>query len=144
MAVRTYDPKQILVIVGGVPIGGYADGTFVKVSRKSDAYSMTTGCDGITSRAKSNDRSGSIVITLAQTSPSNKILTGFAVADEIANAGVVPVLIKDSAGDSAYVSGFAWVRKQPDGEFGKEVGNREWNMDAADLDIFTGGNLDNT
>lgn len=140
MAVRTYDPKKVLVIIGGVPMGGFADGEFVSVERSSDAFAKVTGADGITSRAKSNDRSGTMVLTLAQTSPSNRVLSGFALADEVANAGVVPILIKDAGGDSVYVSGFGWVKKQPPSTFAKEIGNRAWNLDLADLDVFTGGN----
>ena len=29
MAVRTYDPKQVIITVGGVPMSGFADGTFL-------------------------------------------------------------------------------------------------------------------
>ncbi len=143
MSVRTYDPKKVLIIVGGVPMGGFADGEFVTVERTSDAFTKVTGADGITSRAKSNDRSGSMVLTLAQTSPSNQILSGFALADEVANTGVVPVLIKDASGSSVFVSGFGWVKKQPASAFAKEIGNRAWTLDLADLDVFTGGNADN-
>jgi hypothetical protein len=142
MAVRTYDPKKVLVIIGGVPMGGFADGEFVSVERTTDSFTKVSGADGITSRSKSNDRSGSMVLTLAQTSPSNKVLSGFALADEVANTGVVPILIKDAGGDSIFVSGFGWVKKPPAATYAKEIGNRAWNLDLADLDVFIGGNSD--
>ena len=142
MSVRTYDPKQVLVIIGGIPMSGFADGTFVSVERTSDTFTKVSGADGIISRSKTNDRSGSLKFTSAQTSPSNDILTGIALADELANAGVVPVLIKDNSGRSVYVSAFGWVKKPPVSEFGKEITNREWTLDLADLDVFVGGNAD--
>jgi hypothetical protein len=142
MPVRTYDPKRCLVVIGGVPMGGFADGTFVSVERTSDTFTKVSGADGIVSRSKTNDRSGTLTLTLAQTSPSNDVLTGFARNDELTNTGIVPVTVKDLSGRSTYVAAFGWVKKPPTGEFGKEIADREWALDLADLDVFTGGNAD--
>lgn len=142
MPVRTYDPKQVSVLVNGIPIGGFADGTFIRAMRSNDMFTKQSGADGIVSRAKSNDLSGEITLTLAQTSPSNDVLSGIQLTDELSNNGVVPVLIKDNSGRSIYVSAFAWIRKHTEAEFGKEIANREWIFDCADLDTFTGGNPD--
>jgi hypothetical protein len=136
----TYDPKQVAVIVGGIPMGGFADGTFVTVERNSDAYTKVSGGDGIVSRAKSNDKSGSITFTIQQTSPSNDILSGFALLDEMSNNGIVPVIIQDFSGRTTAVSAFGWIKKSPKAEFSKEITNREWVIDCADLDIKHGGN----
>jgi hypothetical protein len=142
MPVRTYDPKQVSVLVAGVPIGGFADGTAISVIRSNDSYSKVSGADGVMSRAKSNDISGEVTLTLSQTSPSNDYLSSIQSLDSLSGTGVVPVLIQDNSGRSKYVSGFAWVRKPPDSEFGKEISNREWVLDCADLSFFTGGNPD--
>lgn len=141
MAVRTYDPKAIVVVVGGFPISGFADGTFVKVMRSNDAFSKSVGADGDTTRIKSNDKSGEVTITLAQTSQSNDILDSIAFRDELANAGVVPIVVKDLLGTSVFVSATGWVRKIPEAEFGKEAATREWVLDVSDLGVFVGGNL---
>lgn len=140
MPVRTYDPKQVKVIVGGVPMSGFADGTFVNVSRSNDSFSKISGADGEVSRAKSNDKSGELTLTLAQTSPSNDVLSGFSNLDEQTGEGIFPVAVKDLKGRSTYVSAFGWVRKPADAGFGKEIDSREWNIDLADLKMFNGGN----
>ncbi len=140
MSVRTFDPGQVSLIVGAFPISGFADGTFINVSRENDSFSKVTGADGITSRAKSNDRSGMIVITLAQTSPSNDVLSGINAADELNSDGVVPVFVKDNSGRGLFVSAFAWIRRPADSEFSKEVSNREWTLDCSELNMFVGGN----
>lgn len=142
MPVRTYDPKQVVVSVGLVTIGGFADGTAIQVTRTNDAFTVVSGTDGVTSRSKSNDRSGEITFTLAQTSPSNDHLSGLALLDETLNTGIVPVTIEDTNGTSKYFSSHAWVKKQPDIEFAKELTNREWVLQAVDIDYFTGGNPD--
>jgi hypothetical protein len=135
--VRTYDPKQVAVLIDSIPIGGFADGTSIKVSRSNDMFSKSSGMDGILSRVKSNDVSGEITLTLAQTSPSNDVLTDF--ANRSADNDVVPILIKDLFGTSEYISGFVWVKKHADVEFSKDISNREWTLEAADLSMLTGG-----
>lgn len=140
MALHTYDPKKVQVLLGGVPIGGFADGTFVTLSRSNDAFTKHSGADGDLTRVKQNDRSGECAITLSQSSASNDYLSGVAIADELTNDGVLPLLIKDLSGNSLFASGFAWIRKVPDSSFGKDIENREWMLDVADLAFFVGGN----
>ena len=63
---------------------------------------------------------------LKQSSPSNDVLSGFANVDELTNAGVVPILVKDLSGNSIYFSATGWVKKYPSSEFGKDLANRDW------------------
>jgi len=139
MPVKTYDPKGVVVTVGGIPISGYADGTFINISRQNDAYSSVAGADGEVSRAKSNDKRGELVLTLLQTSLSNDVLSGIAQLDERSNSGVVPIMVKDMSGLTTFFSGSGWIRKVPDSEFGKEISNREWAFELAEMDVFVGG-----
>jgi len=141
MPLRTYDPKDIIVTIGGVPMSGFADGTFVNVERDNDMFTKVSGADGEISRAKSNDKGGVLTLTLSQTSMSNDVLSGIAVADELTNSGVVPIFVKDINSLSTFVSAFGWVKKQPAAEYGKVINNREWVVDLADLEVFIGGVL---
>lgn len=143
MSLRTYDPAQVLITIGGVPMGGFADGTFLLIDRDEDAFTKVTGADGTSTRVKSNNKAGTLTLTLKQSSPSNDVLSGFAALDELSNTGVVPVLVKDIGGDSVFFSATGWVQKYPASEFGKEINNREWILDLVDVDIFVGGNDQN-
>ena len=140
MSLKTYNPKKVVLVVGGVPMGGYADGTFILFERTSDQYTKISGADGEVSRAKSNDRTGMMTLTLAQTSDSNDILSGIAQLDERLDSGVVPVLLKEIDGTTTIFSGTGWIRKMPNVEFGKEITNREWILDVAETEVFVGGN----
>lgn len=140
MAVKTYDPKGVSLIVGGHIVQGYADGSFVKVSRNEDMFSTKIGADGEPSRTKSNNKSGLLEITLLQSSASNDVLSGYALADELSNSGQVPVMVKDNNGTSIYVSEAGWIKKMPDAELGKELGERTWIIECGALDMFVGGN----
>lgn len=141
MAVRTYDPKLVSLSVMGNPISGYADGSAIVVERRNDMWATSVGADGVdTSRAKSNDKSGTITITLAQTSGSNDILAAYMKADEVSNNGVVAINCTDTLGTTELFTAKAWIRKAPNVEFSKEVTSREWVFDCADLDMSVGGN----
>lgn len=139
--VRTYDPALVTVSYGGNDINGFADGTFVTVTRNSDIFTLTVGSDGEATRTKSNDRSGRIEIVLQQSSPSNDILSAIAVADELSNSGVNPIQVKDNNGTSLASGESAWIVKRPDSPYGKETDNRTWILETNCLDHFVGGNL---
>jgi hypothetical protein len=142
--VYTYASDEVQIIVGGVPMSGLADGTFVSISRDEQAFTKVTGADGSTSRSKSANRAGSITITLKQTSPANDVLSGFMIADEQSNNGVVTVMVKDTGGRTLHYASAAWVQQMPDQDFSKEISNREWVMDCARINSFVGGNTQST
>lgn len=139
--VRTYDPRNVQVIIGAIPITGFADGTFVTVTADEDLYAKTTGAQGEVSRARSNNRGGTLTLTLKQTSPANDVLSGFALADEASNAGVVPVLIKElGTGRTLMFSQAGWIQGWPEVGYSKAIENRAWTIALADITRFIGGN----
>jgi len=140
MSLSTYVPEDILVIIGGAIMSGFGDGTFVVVERDEDTFSKKTGANGRTTRTKSSNKSGSITLTLQQTSPSNDILSAIHAIDEQTGNGVVPVLIKDKRGTSIHSSPAAWVKKPASASYAKESEDREWVLDCADLEGHVGGN----
>jgi len=139
MAVKTFDPKQMVITVSGHIVSGYADGTFLNVEFSEDAYTSVAGADGEISRAKSNDFRGTVTITLTQTSLSNDVFSGLARVDRANNSGVFPILIKDVRGTTTISSGAAWIQKVAPAEFGKEIVTREWIIEISDAEIFIGG-----
>lgn len=140
MGVRTYDFNKYKLIMGGVPIHGFADGTGIMMERSEDMFSKVSGADGKVSRAKSNDFTGRLTVTLKQTSPSNDFLSGIAELDETTNDGVIPVILKDFNGTTIATSTAAWCVKKPNVELSKEITNREWIFDMADLTYHVGSN----
>jgi hypothetical protein len=138
--VATYDPKNVSMIVGGQIMSGFGDGTFIKLSRNEQAFNLKVGVDGEGTRAKSNNLSGKIEITLMQSSAANDILSSYALADQLSNTGAVPVLFRDNSGRTLATALTAWVQKVPDTEFAKEVTTRAWVLETDSLQIFIGGN----
>lgn len=137
---KTYNPGEVQVIVGGVPLSGFADGTMVRVGRNNAAYEMAMGVDGEGTRAKSNDKSGFFEFELMQSSESNQHLSNLELADELSNGGLVPIMVKDGSGFSLHTAEQAFIEKSPDAEYAKTAGPRVWRFITDNLINYHGGN----
>ncbi len=140
MSIKTYSAGEVSIIFAGIPFEGFADGTFVTFGRDNPAANGLVGSDGEGARAMSNDRSGTITCTLMQTSATNDELSALALADENSGDGVAPLMIKDNSGRTVCVAETAYIEKVADGEFARELTNREWVFKTDHLEMFIGGN----
>jgi hypothetical protein len=137
---KTYNFKEVQVIVGAVPISGFAEGGAIRVARNADSWSLTMGADGEGTRARSNDQSGTIELDLMQSSESNAYLSSLVIADELEGASLVPVLVKDSSGLDLHAAEQSFVLRPADAEYESEAGLRTWTLVTDRLDMFLGGN----
>jgi hypothetical protein len=137
---KDYDPNKVTITVGGNIIEGFADSTFVTVSRNNQTWAVASGASGEHARAKSNDKTGNVELTLMQTSASNDILSAYMLLDESsANSGKFPFAISDANGNTLIAAVEMWVQQPPSVEYGKELGDRVWTLEAGDLEMFVGG-----
>lgn len=136
----TYDPKEVIVVVGGFTISGFAEDTFVEIERNEDAFALQVGADGKGVRTKSANKSGTFKIRLQPTSPSNTILDTYANADEANGSGAVPVLVKDNRGNDLHVAEQAWVKKKPNRQYGgAKAENLEWVLESDNINSILAG-----
>lgn len=140
MSVKTYNPADVAIIFAGVPIEGIADGTFITVARNNQSYNMQIGSDGEGVRAKSNDKGGTVTLTLMQSSLTNDALSALSVLDETSGDGVGPLMVKDNSGRTLISAETAWIQKPADVEFAREATTREWVFETDLLNLFVGGN----
>jgi hypothetical protein len=141
MTIATYQPDFVTVAFNGVPITGFAPGTFVSAARNNDTWNMSVGSGGDATRAKSGDRSGRVTITLLGSSKSNAALAAMAKIDERLGTQVAPLQVKDLSGDDLVFCGTAWIVKPPNIEKSNEETNREWIFETDDLETYAGGNV---
>lgn len=141
MSTKTYDPSQVLASFLGAQISGFAEGTFIKVERDEAAFTKMTGADGEVARARNKNKGGKVTFTLMQSSASNDILSAAAAADELTGTGIGPLFIKDNLGTTVVVAANAWIEKVATAEFGKELGDREWVIDCASVEMLVGGSF---
>lgn len=119
---RNYDPREVNVIVDGMYITGFAEGTMVTAGKDEDDFSVTYGAQGDYSIAESHNRLGTVTLTLQSTSPSLPFLR------QLANRRrVFPCYVVDSNDSSRVVAGGSEARvlKSPGFERGNEIGETE-------------------
>ena len=138
---ETYIPKDIVLVVGVVPVTGFADGTFINVEQVNDETTFHYGIDGV-SRSISGDGAYRITFTLRQSSLSNDALTLMFKTDR-QTKGIVPVplTIQDLNGTSKLASPSIGLERYPAQPFAKEISPREWSVIATDCVFNVGGAL---
>lgn len=142
MALGTYDPAEVSLVAAGVPVSGFAPGTFITVEYNEDAYSLTVGAAGDACRARTNNNSARITFTLLQSSISNPLLSAAHTLDmrSPAGDGVLPSGIKDNSGTTLIAAENSWIVKYANVEFSNEVTNREWVIETDYLNTLVGSN----
>lgn len=140
MTVKTYNPASVTIVVAGIPIEGFADGTFINVARRNPSWNLAIGSDGEGARARSNDNSGTITLTLMQSSASNDLLQQLFNLDENTGDGVGPFLLVDGSGRTLIDAESCWISTQAEAPFGREIENREWTIETDSLNFNLGGN----
>ncbi len=136
---KDYDPKKVTCTYAGHTFEGYADGTFITVSRNNQMWTAQVGASGEGARSKSNDRSGTVELSLMMTSKSNDFLSARAALDELNGSGKGVLGILDENGTTIVGATEAWVQQIPSMEYGKELSERTWVLETTDLEIFIGG-----
>jgi len=138
--VRTYDPKQVIVTFGVLALSGYMDGTFITVTPSGDAFEKHRGADGSVDRVNKNVYDYEVSLTLKQSSPLNVSLASLKYADQISNSGILPLTIRDFSGSALFTANAAWIRKEPNVEYGDSMSGREWIFDTGLAVSTPGGN----
>jgi hypothetical protein len=142
MSLKVYDPDSVAIVAFGIPITGYADGTFISVEFNEDFFTLSVGTSGDACRAKSNNKSARVTLTLMQSSASNDLLTAVMAADLVSpnGDGIGPFIMKDNTGRTAYTAQNMWIVKAPTVDFSREVGSREWVFETDAMIAYVGGN----
>lgn len=139
MTVQTYDPKEISVSVNGLLITGFAE-EFLRAERENAQIDDLSGAQGDVTRVHTNDKRGTVIITLLSTSPSNLVLSDLVNSDGIDGAqSIFSLLVKDNRGDDKIQAEDAWVTQPAAIVYNKGVEGREWTIRAAKLEITPGG-----
>lgn len=129
--VTSYDAKDVSVIVGGVYLTGFADGTFVSYEKTEDNYAISVGAQGDPARAKVNNPLGTITVTLQQTSPQVSYLNNLARSGKIIEARVI-----HKGSNTEKVGGTqCFILKEAAGEFSNEISSREFTIQIMDYSV---------
>ncbi len=136
-----YAPNDVTITIAGLySVTGYAEGTFVRISKDTQQITTTRAMDGTMSRVKSPDTGWKVEITLAQSSPANDIFSVLWNVDKVTGMGKFPMLINDGSGSTMFMAATAWIEELPDVVFSSQMETRTWRFAATDATINIGGN----
>ena len=138
--VKTYNAAEVSVLVGTRRLTGLAEASFVKATRDVEAFTKKVGATGEVTRSKSNNKAGTVEVTLDQASNDNDFLSELAALDEASSAGIVPISIIDGSGTTVIFARQGWVQKLPEVDKGRESGENVWIFDTGQMSTFIGGN----
>ena len=139
---KTFDPSSTLVTIGAWPVtGGWAPGTYIKASRRSESFKDDVGAVGDVVRIRNRDRRGTIELTFLRTAAVNDYLSSLMAAAEQFNTGIVPITIEDRDGTTKIFGAECWITKPADVEESAEGAHRTWTFAVSKLEMFIGGNL---
>lgn len=142
MAVKTYAPSEVAVIVNGIPLTNFES---VKVSYDNDRFTFSEGSGGEVTRVKSASKLGTIELEFPQTASANAILAGKdALTAEAILAAMLPfkitafndtlftIFIQDTKGFSEHIMTEASLVKSPDADYSKsDATTRTWQFKGA-------------
>jgi hypothetical protein len=97
---KNFDPARLLANFGGIIIGGWAAGTFLKVVKNQPDWKEKTGSTGEYMRVKVNDNSGYAEFTLQQSADANRALSARRKLDLAGLNGTGVFSMRDLLGDS--------------------------------------------
>lgn len=128
----TYNPRKVTCALGNHIVTGFADDSFITIEPAGDGTSYVIGADGEVARSIDPSRVYTIKISLLQNSRSNEYLQKIYEKDVKDGDGTFSVNINDLLGKQKFTSGIAWVTKPASWSRGKQQGNREWEIVAAE------------
>lgn len=140
MLLGTFDPKDVAISVSGILMTGLAD-RMVIISRDNPVARSVRGVDGELARVLTDNRLGTIVLSLQQLSPSNLALSTLVNADELTGVGTFPVLVSDLRGVDLVIAAAAYIGSFPRVAYSRGEEVREWTILALDLRIPTLGRV---
>ena len=125
--VKTYDPSQGSLIIGGAIVGSWRT---VAVVKDEDGFSFDSDTNsGEATRTKNSSKLGTITVTLPQASADNAGLSAHEAAGSL-----IACVFKDNSGLSLHVMPLGTIVKGADAEYAKEAGDREWSI-RGNLDV---------
>ena len=130
----TYDVMDVNLVVDGVVITGYAEGTVINATKSEDNFSTHVGVKGEVAIAETNNPTGEIEITLKNTSPSVEYL--ISLASRKGENALVAAQIVDLNTNGINVGGTECrVKKPSDIAISNEETQRTFSIFIADYTI---------
>lgn len=139
--VLTYDPKKVIVVLGNRTITGFAEDDMITIAPHGEGMQLFVGADGEVGRSIDPDHTFEVTLHLSSVSQSNTYLSNLYNADRVTGQFILPLLIKDMAGDTLFSAAQAWVSNFPEATRSRTIGTQDWVIQTGQIDMpIVGGN----
>ena len=130
---QTYDLKNVIASVSGVPFSGYGEDDAITLEWDEEIVTKTVTADGKTIYSRNNNRGLTVTLTLAQTSRAHLLLAGLLEAQHGDNIGIGPpvilplpfALVDPATGETIFSQDCVFVSR-PASSKGKTVGTVQY------------------
>ena len=135
-----YSSQLLKITWNNILITGYATGTFIKVTRRTDSVSLVVGADGGTTFVFSADRSGEVELTLRREHRVNTLLSAAVNAMDRGDfaRGIGSFLVENVRSGAQHSAPNAVISKPPDMEGATDATPIMWKFLLDDLRAFDG------
>ena len=142
MTIANYLPDEVNCLALGIKLSGFADGTFISISKDKVPFSMSESADGVSARLYNRSQTYTVTLTFHCGSPSNEVLTKLWLLDESTQRGRFPLFIKDLSGSDLFFSTSAWIEGIPTVVKSTTMDTRTWVLRATQSALNVGSNQD--
>lgn len=135
-----YNPECFILLIGGVEVDGFSDGTAIKIQRAVEVYKLKSGIKGDVVEVKNPNKTGTMKLSIFSTSPTNLAFSTLLHADEIVTNGTkrIPIILRHSDGLTA-VTAMGRIVKWPELQVDADEKAIEWEFSLTDLRINIAG-----
>lgn len=141
MALLTYSPSDVTVSIAGIhTVGGYVDGTFIRIVKDIKPFETQRAMDGTMERLYHSDDGYRLELTLAQSSPSNNVLSTIHNIDVVTRMLKFPMTVRDAFGQTSFFSATTWIEGIPEVTFSNSMEQRTWVFGCTSAALHIGGN----
>lgn len=142
----SYSPEDVVIVIANSQfshvVNGYADGTFINITREVPASTLYVGSDLSNARVVRGNKASTVTVSLHQASETNDVFSWVLSNDETTrdSTWTFSLTIKDNTGRSLWFSPQAFISQEPDRSFSTGIENRDWGIQCVSLDGIAGGN----
>lgn len=142
----TFAPNDVTIVLthesSGMShiVGGFAEDAIVTVDRNAETFTLYTGADDTNTRIYNANTSGTMTLSLQQTSASNDILMALYEQDRASRNGLFSISVRDNSGRSNYFAEEAYIGVVPSSAMANSMQTRDWVIHAPKMTSIIGGN----
>lgn len=135
MTAKTYRADEVSVNIKGRLIEGYGEDEFVSIEMSAPRTTKTVGSSGEVVFSQNADKSGTVTITLLQSSASNDYFQEWLDRNERGpGLDYRPLVVRDLNGRAKFSAPHCTIEEEPQITYGRSASMRAWKIGFARRD----------